>query len=274
MTNGRLAERERFRPRQAHPRPWGLRGRGSVAGYGIAIACAELSGSVFGPLPGAVFDAALVPVILAHFVLIPESPSRRMLPSLALVALLRTLSLAAIVPRLPEVTWYASVGVPMFAAVFLAARLSDEPMGRLGLTVRRVRLDVMLTLLGVPASFAGYLLLRPAPLLVDPDPVAVVGALAVLAIFAAGLEETIYRGLLLTVATEVLGSERGGVLYSATLAAFMYWGSGSLLFTVAIWSLGLGFGTARRLGASLWGLIASHAVILWGMALVWPAIIR
>jgi uncharacterized protein len=270
----RLAHRERLRPRQAHLRRRELRGRGAIAGYSIVIVCAELSGSVFGPLPGAVLDGALVPVILAHFVLTPESPSRRMLPALALVALLRTLSIAAVVPRLPEVTWYATVGTPMLVAVFLAARLSGEPMGRLGLRARRPRLDVMLTLLGVPASLVGYLLLRPTPLLADPDPISVAAAMAVLAIFAAGLEEAIYRGLLLTVATDVLESKRGGVLYSATLAAFMYWGSGSLPFTVAIWFLGLGFGTARSRGASLWGLIASHAVILWGMALVWPAFMR
>lgn len=274
MTDVRLADREPLRPRQASLRPRELRGRGSIAGYSVVIACAELSGSVFGPLPGAVLDGALVPVILAHFVLTPGSPSRRMLPALALVALLRTLSIAAVVPRLPEVTWYASVGAPMLLAVFLAARLSDEPVGRLGLRARRPRLDIILTLLGVPASFAGYLLLRPTPLLADPDPISVVAAMAVLAIFAAGVEEAIYRGLLLTVAIDVFGSERGAVLYSSTLAAFMYWGSGSLPFTVAIWFLGLGFGAARRRGASLWGLIASHAVILWGMALVWPAFMR
>ena len=274
MTGARLASLERLRSRRASRYRPELRVLGPIAGYSTVIACAELSESLLGPLPGAVLDGALIPVILAHFVLAPRSPSHRMLPALALVALLRTLSVASVVPWLPEVAWYVSVGAPMLVAVYLARRLSDGEMARPALRARRPRLDVLMTLLGVPASLGGYLLLRPSPLLAHPSPISVVAAMAILAVFAAGVEEAMYRGLLLTVAIDVLGSERAGILYSATLAAFTYWGSGSLPYTVAIWFLGLGFGTARRHGASLWGLIASHSVILWGMALAWPAFIR
>jgi membrane protease YdiL (CAAX protease family) len=274
VTDIRLARRGRSRIRQESFLWPGIRGLGTIVGYSIAIAAAELSGSLFGPLPGAILDGALVPVILAHFVLSPSSPCRRMLPSLALIALLRTLSLAAVVPKLPEVAWYTTIGAPMLLGVFLASRLNDAPVKRFSPKTGHARVDITLTLLGVPLSLVGFLLLQPARLIATPDATSFVAAMAILAVFAAGLEELLYRGLLLTVATDVFGSERLAVVYAATLAAVMYWGSGSLPFTIAIWILGLAFGTARRRGASLWGLIASHAVILWGMALVWPAIIR
>ena len=250
------------------------RGLWVVIGYSSIIVLAELSSSFVGAVPGALLDAAFVPLILAHFVLRPDAPHRRMFPALALVALLRTLSIAAVVPRLPEYTWYAAVGLPVLAGAFLASRLTDEPAERMGVSVWRLKFDVVLTILGFPAGFLGYLLLRPAALLTDADPASVLAAMIVLAIFGGFLEEVVYRGVLQAVAVDAFGSRRAGILFTATLGAWMYWGSGSLPFMIAIWLLGLGYGVALMRGASLWGIAASHTVLLWGMGLLWPLLLR
>ncbi len=244
-----------------------------IAGYTSVIVAVELSGPFVGALPGAVVDAILVPILLVHFLLTPGSPTRRMMPALALVAMLRTLSIAAVVPRLPEVAWYATIGAPMLVAIALGAGLTGEMPARLGLAHQRPRLDAVLPLLGIPASFVGYLALRPDPLIEVGSPGSIIIAMAVLAVFAAGVEEALFRGLLQTVAGEVFRSQRTGILYSASLSAIMYWGSGSIPYTILIWLLGLGLGIARRWGASLSGLILCHAMILWGMALIWPVVL-
>lgn len=245
-----------------------------VLGYATVIVVAELSSSFIGALPGALLDAALVPLLLAHFVLRPDASHRRMFPALALIALVRTLSIAAVVPRLPEYAWYAAVGLPVLAGAFLASRLSDEPGARLGWTMRRPDLDVVVAVLGLPAGLVGYLLLRPALLLPGVDLVSILVTMAILAAFGGFLEEIVYRGVLQTVAIEAFGSRRAGILFTATLGAFMYWGSGSIPFVIAIWLLGLGYGAALGRGASLWGVAASHTVILWGMGLLWPQVFR
>jgi membrane protease YdiL (CAAX protease family) len=242
--------------------------------YTVVIVAGELSSSFVGAVPGALLDAMLVPVILTHFVLRPDARHRRVLPALALIALLRTLSIAAVVPRLPEYTWYALVGLPVLAGAILAARLAGEPAARLGLRVARERLDMLLVIAGIPISLAGYLLLRPSELLPNFDLVTIVLAMTILAIFGGFLEELVYRGVLQAVAIDAFGSKRAGILFSATLGACMYWGSGSIPFVIGIWFLGIGYGIALTRGASLWGVAQSHTVMLWGMGMLWPLVLR
>ncbi len=245
-----------------------------IVRYSLMLVLSELSSTFVGVLPGALLDAGLVPVMLAHFVLRPDTPHRRMLPALALVALLRTLSVAAVVPRLPEYTWYALIGVPVLIGAFLTIGLADEPAERLGLTVWRPWLDGFLAILGLPVGFLGYVLLRPQALVTTESLVPVLAALAILAVFGGFLEELVYRGVLQTVAIDAFGSQRAGILFSATLSGAMYWGSGSIPFMVGMWLLGMGYGFALARGASLWGIAASHTVMLWGMGLLWPVLLR
>jgi membrane protease YdiL (CAAX protease family) len=252
------------------PRIEGLR---IIGGYSGVIVLAELLGALWSPLVSAVIDGALIPVLLAHFALRHAAAYRRLLPVLALLALLRTLSVAAVFPHLPVATWYLLVGAPVLIGAVLAARLIDEPFERLGLRVRDIRLDAEVTLLGVPASLLGYLLLRPAALMPGAPLALIVLEMAVLAVFAAFTEELVYRGLLQTVAIEAFGLRRAGVVYAATMCAIMYLGAGSVPFTVAMWALAFGYGQALLRGSSLWGLAASHTLILWGMAFVWPIVL-
>jgi membrane protease YdiL (CAAX protease family) len=236
-------------------------------GYSLVIVLGELSSSWVGAIPGALVDAALVPVILTHFVVQPDARHRRMFPALALIALLRILSVAAVVPRLPEYAWYAAVGLPVLAGAFLAGRLADEPAARLGLRVTRERLDTSM-------SLVGYLLLRPAELTVSGDLVSTMVAMAVLAVFGGFLEEYVYRGVLQSASIDAFGSRRAGILFAATLGACMYWGSGSISFMIAMWFLGIGYGLALSRGASVWGAAGGHTIMLWGMGLVWPLLLR
>lgn len=256
----------------APPREYG--GLFAVIVYTSVIVIAELSSSRLGSLPGAMLDAALVPLILAHFALRPDVPYRRMLPALALVALLRTLSVAAVVPQLPEYLWYAAVGVPVLAGALLASRLIDAPAIRQVIAVRRPEFDTVLALLGFPAGLVGYAALRPAALLSSGDVLSVLAAMAVLTVFGGFLEEVVYRGILQTVAIDAFGSKGAGILFSATLGAVMYWGTGEFSFMFVIWVLGIGYGMALARGASLWGIALSHSVALWGMALFWPLLLR
>jgi membrane protease YdiL (CAAX protease family) len=244
-----------------------------IGAYSAILVLAELVGATWGAIPGAMMDAVLIPVLLAHYVMRPAATYRRLLPILALLGLLRTLSITAVFPHLPVATWYSLVGAPVLIGAVLAIRLIDEPFERLGLRVQDVRLDAAIVVSGLPLGLVGYVLLRPEELVPGAGPAIVVLAMAALAVFAAFTEELVYRGLLQTVAIEAFGFRRAGVVYAATMCAFMYAGSGSPPFMLAMWGLSLGFGFALVRGASLWGLAASHALILWGMGIFWPRLL-
>lgn len=246
---------------------------GVILAYSSAIVFAELIGAFGFVIGGALIDAALVPILLGHFVWFERTPQRRLLPVLALIAMLRVLSIAAVVPRLPVVTWYITVGGALLIGEYLTVRLVDEPWARLNLVIRRPGLDLAIAAIGIPVGLVGYVLLQPGPLMPDAGIAQSVAGIVGLVVFGAFAEEFLFRGLLLVVAVESLDSQRTALIYASVLSAAMYLGSGSLAYTLVIGGFGLLLGATILRGGSLWGAIASHSLALIGMAFVWPVLL-
>ncbi len=246
---------------------------GVILVYSSAIVVAEVLGAFGWVIGGALIDAALVPILLGHFVWFERTPQRRLLPVLALIAMLRVLSIAAVVPRLPMVTWYITVGGALLIGEYLTVRLVDEPWARLNLVIRRPGLDLAIAALGIPVGLVGYALLRPGQLMPDAGIAQSIAGIVGLVIFGAFAEELLFRGLLLVVAVESLDSQRTALLYATVMSAAMYLGSGSVAYTVVIGGFGLVLGATILRGGSLWGATASHSLALIGMAFVWPVLL-
>ncbi|HEX7500292.1 MAG TPA: CPBP family intramembrane glutamic endopeptidase [Polyangia bacterium] len=241
---------------------------------GAAIAASELSGSAFGAIPGAVFDAALASVLLILFVWRPQSASGRLLPVLALVALIRPISLASAVPTLAPLAWYALAGLPLLVGAALAIRLVAEPALELHLRVERPRLDATIAATGILAGLVGYFLLNPTPLLAHPSAVGYAAMVAILVVFGGVLEELIFRGLVQNAAIQTLGGTWNGVAFTAALSMALYWGSGSIPYMLLMGVMGCAFGLALLRGASLWGIALSHGLMLVTIALLAQGLAR
>ncbi len=259
----------RWAPLRSHP----VSGTQVVAAYSVAIGVGELVGALGWVILGAMLDAALVPILLGHFVWVERTPHRKLFPVLALVAMLRVLSIAAVVPRLPVVTWYVTVGSALLIGEILTIRLVEEPWERLNLALRRPVLDLAIAAIGIPAGLIGYLVLRPQPLMPGAGPLQTAAGVVALVVFAAFTEELLFRGLLQSIAIETFGIWRLGLAYAAGMSAVMYLGSGSLPYTIAVGVYGLILGATILRGGSLWGAIASHGLALVGMAFVWPIVV-
>lgn len=250
-----------------------LAGFNVVAAYSSVIAAVEIACALGWVIPGAVVDAALVPILLGDFMRADRAPRRKLLLVLALIAMLRVLSIAAALPQLPTVTWYVTVGGALLMGEIVTIRLLEEPSEQLHLVTPRPNLDLAVAALGIPAGFIGYLLLRPPPLMPGAGPVQILPGIVVLVFMAALVEELLFRGLLQSIAIEWLGSERIGLAYAATMSAVMYLGSGSLPYTLGVGAYSLLLGTMVLRGGSLWGTTASHGVALVGMAFLWPVLL-
>lgn len=249
-------------------------GSGVVAGAAtLAIVLAELLNALGWVIPGAIIDVALVPILLGSFVASDRTRFGKLLPILALVALLRVLSVTTAIPRLPVATWYVTVGGALLIAEVATIRFVDDAWRRLNLAFRRPALDVLVAALGIPAGLAGFLLLRPAPLLSDEGPLPLLGGIVALVVFAAFAEELLFRGLLQSLAIDAFGSARWGLVYAGAMSAVMYLGSGSLPYTIAVGVYGLLLGAAILRGASVWGASTSHGLALVGMAFLWPKLL-
>ncbi len=238
--------------------------------YVAAIAAAEALGAYGAVLHGMVYDAILVALLLTHYVLMDPEPYRRVLPMLALIPLLRILSVTMPITFVPRIYWYALIGAPLLLATVLAARLLDLGPARLGLEMRSWPAQLLISCTGLPLSFAAFLILRPEPLLGAGRHGWLTGtiAAAILIVFSGFAEELLFRGLLLRGFGELFG--RAGLVWSSLLFAIAYLGSppiGYLLFAGAV---GLFFGWCVQRSGSIWGVVMAHSLISIGALLILP----
>lgn len=241
-----------------------------LSGYSTAIMLSEAIGVVVGPIPGALCAAILLITILNHYVLSGNAPYRRVLPVLVLLPLLRILSLVMPANQLPELYWFVLIGIPLLIASIMVIRLLDLSWSQLGLFPRSWPMQIAIALSGVPLSIIGYLILLPKPLIPTLDWQHLAIGLAIIVIFTGFLEEIIFRGMLQTVASEILGG--GGIIFTNALFTAVYLGSLSTSYILFISMVGLFFGWCASRTGSIWGVVVSHGLLNAGMLLIWPSV--
>jgi membrane protease YdiL (CAAX protease family) len=248
--------------------------------YTVAIVGAEVVAVVGGVAAGTVCDAVLLGLLWTHYVLAsrggvrslaPSHPLPRALPALALLPLLRILSVTMPVRVLPQISWYALIGVPLLLGVVLTARVLDLPASRVGLRVQGWWPgQALIALSGLPLAVIAFALLKAEPLIaktnVSVGPV-LVDAL-ILLIFVGFTEELVFRGVLQQVAVDVFG--RAGLLWSSALFACMSLGSLSPRYVLFMLLVGLFFAWCVDRTGSLWGVAVAHGFLVIGMLLVIP----
>ena len=240
--------------------------------YTVAIGGAEVVALVGGVAAGTVCDAVLLGILWTHHVvasrgaarsLTPSQPLPRALLALALLPLLRMLSVTMPVRLLPQISWYALIGVPLLLGVVITARVLDLSAFRLGLRVQGWwPWQPLIALSGLPLAVIALALMRPQPLIARTDvgvgPV-LVSAL-ILLIFVGFTEELVFRGVLQHVAVDVFG--RAGLVWSSALFAFMYLGSLSPSYVLFMLLVGLFFAWCVDRTGSLWGVAVAHGVFV------------
>jgi membrane protease YdiL (CAAX protease family) len=243
-----------------------------IPAYIVAIAGAEAIGAYVEAVAGAACHTILVLILLTHYALANRFPYRRALPVLALLPLSRLLSLTMPVKQIPQIYWYALVGIPLLIAVALTARLLRLSWADLGLCSCSWLTQGIVALSGLPLSIVAFLLLRPEPSVANFDWRNLAVGSLILMIFVGFVEEIIFRGLLHRVTREMFG--RLGIYCSSVLFAAMYIGSLSPGYVIFIGLVGLFFGWCVSRTGSIVGVTLAHGVLNIGAMLVWPFLIN
>ncbi|NLF75228.1 MAG: CPBP family intramembrane metalloprotease [Chloroflexi bacterium] len=230
-----------------------------IAAYTAAIALSEIILVNLSVILGTVCHSLLLFALLWHFGVAEHVPSRRMLLPLALLPLLRILSLTMPVQDAPQIYWHALAGLPLLLAAGLAAHALEMSWAELGLGRAPWWKQAVIALTGIPLGFVSFWLLDPPPLSTSLEwPEAAVGSLILLV--CVGLpEELIFRGLIQRTAGDLF--PRAAFVYSSLLFAIMI--TGSLLWEYVVFAglVGLFFGGCVRRTGSLWGVILAHSAI-------------
>ena len=242
-----------------------------VAGYLGVLTASELVGLAFGAPIAAMIDAAVLVAALAHATT-ADRTTRQLLTAFSLIALIRVISVGAVVPGIPESAFYLMTAVPLILGCWILLLDQDRIVPATWLRARRPRLDLTLAVAGLGAGVAGHLLLPPSARPIAGGPVE-------LAVLAAGLaltalvEELIFRGLLLSGLAAAFRSGALAVATSAGVHAAMHLGTGAPGLVLVILGLGLVLGWAVLRGASIWGVAAFHAGFLVSAAMFWPIVL-
>jgi len=240
-----------------------------VAGVGGMLVAGEIITLAMGAAAG-VFAHALVLVGLVGLSMRPGTTQRLTL-AVAVLPLIRILSLAVPAAIVPIVYWYLEIGLAGTEGIFLVMRRLNLSPSDVGL--RRAPIAEVVTvgfigaLLGIPA----YLIAGRLDLGHGGGLVGLAIASAVVIIFVGFFEELLFRGLIQSAGTALFS--RGGVLLSVGATVLMYSASLNPRYIVFAALVATLFGLVTRRSGSIAGPIAGHAALALMQLVVLPIIV-
>lgn len=248
----------------------GLPPRQVALAYLAVLTLAEVLTTLIDARVGLALHSVLLFVILVHAGLTWEQPIHRLLVTLAFAPLIRLLSLSLPLAEFPRVYWYFITSVPLFLAAFLVIRLLGFSLDDVGLNWRALPAQVVVALSGLVFGFLEYQILQPEPLATAPS-WQQLWLPALILLFSTGfLEELIFRGLMQSVAMQVLG--RFGLVFVALIFAVLHIGYKSVVDVVFVFTVGFFFGWIVLKTRSIVGVTLSHGLTNIMLFLVMPFI--
>jgi membrane protease YdiL (CAAX protease family) len=256
-----------------HARPSSAQSRTGPIPVLVAAICASELVLVFVNVAlGVLLHAVVLLGILALQAGRSERLDGRALIPLALVPLLRLLSLTMVLPGIDPLYWAALVGLPLVVGGVLAARASGLGLQGLGLSGAPWRPQLAIALLGLPGGLAVWRLGGGASVLPDgasAGEIILIGL--VLVLFVGITEEFIFRGVIPGGLSLVYAD--GAIDLAAVHYGASYLGSLSAGYAASMALAGLLYGLAVRRTGSIAGVGASHALLVVSALLGWPALL-
>lgn len=245
----------------------------------VAFAGAELVATFVDPIAGvALHGLILSAVLLASGVggaelARDQGPLGRLMYSLALVPLIRIVSLAMPLTRFDEPLWFVAAAAPVaVAGIVVTAALGLRPR-EIGvrLSRRAVRLQLGVVAFGLALGLCEYHILRPEPLAGELTLVRFIGPALVL-MFATGFfEEFIFRGILQRTASQALGAPLA-LVYVSLIFAILHIGYASVTDFAFVFAIALLYGWVVMRTGSIISVSVSHGITNITLFLLMPFI--
>ncbi|MDY6907604.1 MAG: CPBP family intramembrane glutamic endopeptidase [Chloroflexota bacterium] len=226
--------------------------------YLAAIAGAELMTAVAHPIAGVILHIMLVIGLVIHASLTAVPQHRNLYLTLALAPLIRVLSLSVPLVEFSQIYWYAIIAVPLLIAAFTVVAMLRYRLDEVGLTFKRLRLQLLVATSGIPFGVAEYYILRPEPLVAGLSWGMVLLPALILLVGTGFVEEFIFRGVMQRSAGQAMG--RWGWVYVAVMFAVLHTGYLLILDIVFVFVVGLFFAWIVIRTRSLLGVTLAHGI--------------
>lgn len=236
--------------------------------YLLAITAAEVVTVAFPPLLGialgVAFHTAILLAIIVDSALIKSYLQGRLVLSLAVVPLIRIISISLPLADIPQIWWYPIIYLPLLAAAIVLARLLNYRPKDIGITFGFLPVQLAVALAGVAFGIAEYLILAPEPLVAELTWQAAWWP-ALILLFSTGFgEEFIFRGVLQRSAVNAFGG--WGIVYVSFIFAILHIGwieaanPLSWIDVIFVFGIALFFGWVVSKTGSLLGVSLCHGI--------------
>ena len=226
--------------------------------YLLAIALAEVVTVGAQPLWGVACHIAILMVMIVHQAMATRYPHRQLLLSLALVPLVRIISLSMPLADIPQIWWYPIIYIPLIVGAFMVMRISGYRMDEVGLTLWRLPLQLVVGLTGAIFGIAEYFILTPEPMIAGLTWQAAWLPAVMLLLFIGFGEEFIFRGVLQHSAVQAFNGR--GVIYISLLFATLHMGFLSWVDVIFVFVVALFFGWVVQKTGSILGVTLAHGI--------------
>jgi len=233
--------------------------------YLLAITTAEIVTVFVQPVWGIVCHAIVLVTVVMHSALASDYRYRHLVLSLALVPLVRIISLGMPLVNIPQILWYPIIYAPLLVAAIAVVRILGLRAREVGFNFGSLPVQLAVGLSGVLFGVLEYLILAPEPLVVELTWQEVWLPALIFLMCTGFVEEFIFRGVLQRTAVEVFGWR--GIIYVSLLFAsahlIHYWEVGltGILIDIAfVFIIALFFGWVVKKTGSLFGVTLAHGI--------------
>ena len=227
--------------------------------YLLAITVAEVITVIVEPVWGIVLHIIVLVALILHSALAGKQAYQQLFLSLALVPLVRIISLSMPLANIPQIWWYPIVYIPLLVAALQVMRLLGYKLEQIGLNFKRILIQLAVALTGFIFGVAEYFILteeaETTGLILQETWLLSAFLLLVCTGF---VEELIFRGVLQRSAVEIFGWR--GIVYISMLFAIVHLIHFSALDIAFVFVIALFFGWVVNKTGSLFGVTLSHGI--------------
>jgi len=226
--------------------------------YLLAITAAEAVTVFVQPVWGIVCHAIVLVAVIMHSALASDYRYRHLLLSLALVPLVRIISLCMPLVNIPQIWWYPIIYAPLLVAAIAVVRILGYRAREVGLSFSSFPVQLAVGLSGLLFGVIEYFILAPEPMVIELAWQEVWLPALIFLVCTGFVEELIFRGVLQRTAVEVFGG--WGIVYVSLLFATLHMGFLSLIDVVFVFIVALFFGWVVKKTGSLLGVALAHGI--------------
>jgi membrane protease YdiL (CAAX protease family) len=213
-----------------------------------------------------IYLALLLGLIISSAVNKDET-QRKLWLALALVPLIRIISLVIPLPEISVIFWYIIIALPIFVGIFTVSRVSGYSINDVGLNGNKPAFQILVAVSGVAFALVDYYILKPEALNTQLTLQSTLLPALILLIATGFAEELAFRGVMQRAASAL--NSRGWI-YIAIVYAVLQIGHGSALHCIFALGVGLFYGWIVKKTGSILGVAFSHGLLNIGLYLILP----